>query len=122
MSVERYLWLNNEATGPFTEGKIIRLVARGEAHGSTLYWHESSEEWKPLTRFLDDKHAEELEEIRKHRFVAVEFVAARTLDECAECQSLHGKHFPINEAPEIPPPGCICQPWSKAHLIGLHHV
>ncbi|MEO8354258.1 MAG: GYF domain-containing protein [Chthoniobacteraceae bacterium] len=121
MSVERYLWLNDEATGPFTEGKIIRLVARGEACGSTLYWHETSEEWRPLTHFLDDQHAQALEEMRQHKCVAVEFVGARTIEECPECQSIHGKHFPINEAPAIPPPGCHCQPWSKAHLVGLHH-
>ena len=118
--IERWLWIDGQAAGPFSEMTIARKVARGEAYGSSLYWHDSSQEWKPLTRLRDDAHVEELHEIQSERFPRVEFVAGRTENECPVCLALHGKRFPISEAPEIPPPGCTCEPWSLAKLVGHH--
>ena len=118
--IERWLWIDGQAAGPFSEMTVERKIAKGEASGDTLYWHDATEEWLPLTRFRDDVHAEELREIRSAGFHRVEFVAARTDGECPVCQALHGKRFAISEAPKIPPPGCTCDPWSQATLVGHH--
>ena len=118
--IERWLWIYGATAGPFSEMEIGRKVARGDADGGTLYFHEGSQEWLPLTRLRDDAHAEDLREIRAEGFRRVEFVAGRTESECPVCQALHGRNFPISEAPEIPPPGCTCDPWSLAKLVGHH--
>ena len=115
---ERWLWIDGQAAGPFSELAIERKIAKGEANGETLYWQEALQEWRPLTRLRDDSHAEELAEIRIEGCSRVEFVAGRTEEECPVCQALHGKRFPIAEAPAIPPPGCTCDPWSLAKLVG----
>lgn len=117
---ERWLWIDGQAAGPFSEMVIERKVAKGEIYGSTLYWHDASEEWRPLRHFRDGAHAEELREIRAHGWQRVEFVAGRTEEECPVCQAMHGKRFAITEAPAIPQPDCTCDPWSLAKLIGHH--
>ena len=117
---ERWLWLDGQAAGPFSEMAIERKVTKGEANGGSLYWHDASQEWRPLRRFRDDAHAEELREIRADGLPRVEFVAGRTEEECPVCQAMHGRRFPISEAPEIPLPGCLCDPWSLAKLVGHH--
>ena len=118
--IERWLWIDEKAAGPFSEMTIARKVARGEAYGCSLYWHDATQEWRPLTHLRDDAHAGELHEIKAEGFPRVEFVAGRTESECPVCLALHGKRFPISEAPEIPPPGCMCDPWSLAKLVGHH--
>lgn len=118
--IERWLCIDGQAAGPFSETAIQRKVAKGEVHGGTLFWHDASEEWRPLTHFRDDAHAEELREIRKGGWARVEFVAGRTEDECPVCQAMHGKRFSFAEAPAIPPHGCTCDPWSLARLVGHH--
>ena len=114
----RWLWIDGQAAGPYSDAAILRLVAKGDAGSSTLYFHENCEEWRPLTHLRDDAHTEDLAEIRGHGFTRVEFVAGRTEDECPVCQALHGRCFAIAEAPPIPPPDCTCEPWSLAKLIG----
>ena len=118
--IERWLWIDEKAAGPFSEMTIARKAARGEAFGSSLYWHDGTQEWRPLTRLRDDAHAEELREIQADGFPRAEFVSGSTENECPVCLALHGKIFPLSEAPEIPPPGCTCEPWSLAKLVGHH--
>jgi hypothetical protein len=117
---ERWLWLNEEHSGPYSEGTILRMVAKGQADGDTLFWDDAEAQWRPLTHIRDDAHAEDLQEIKREGLRKVEFVAGRTENECPVCQALHGKIFPISEAPRIPPEGCTCDPWSLAKLIGHH--
>lgn len=120
MSGYRWLWIDGQPAGPYSENQIHRLLVRGEVISDTLYWHEASEEWRPLTRYLDDLHAEQLDEIRRSGHPKVEFVAGRTEEECPVCQALHGRRFLIKEAPKIPPEGCTCEPWSQATYAGVH--
>ena len=117
---ESWLWVNGQAAGPYSEMAILRMAAKGDANGSTLYWHDAAQEWRPLTRFRDDSHADEIRAIRSHGFPRVEFLAGRTEEECPICQALHGRRFLLGEAPTIPPEGCTCEPWSLARLIGHH--
>jgi hypothetical protein len=120
MTGTRWLWIDGQASGPYSESQIHRLLVRGEANSDTLYWHEASEEWRPLTHYLDDFHAAQLDEIRRAGHSKVEFVAGRTEEECPVCQALHGRRFSIKEPPAIPPEGCTCEPWSHATYTGAH--
>jgi hypothetical protein len=117
---ERWLCLNGEAAGPFSEMAILRMVAKGDADADTLFYHEVSEEWRPLTHFRDDFHAEEIARLRREGFRRVEFVAGRTEEECPICQALHGQRFTLGGQPPIPPDECTCNPWSLAHYTGCH--
>jgi hypothetical protein len=114
MIASRWLWLDGDSTGPYTDPVIQRMVIRGEVNGQTLFFHDASDQWRPMTHYLDDLHTQQLTEYRRAGYERVEFVAGRTEEECPACQAMHGRRFCIAEAPPIPLPDCTCDPWSRA--------
>ncbi|HEX7517142.1 MAG TPA: hypothetical protein VF345_07630 [Chthoniobacterales bacterium] len=58
-----------------------------------------------------------LDKMRAVGIQYVQWLSMRHPDECAACQALEGKVFPIDDPPPMPPIDCTCELWCGCLFI-----
>lgn len=117
-----WLWIEDEARGPYRMDDMWRMGTRKEISRETLFWSEIKQEWRPLScLFVEDQDSatEKLAQFQANGFTAVRFIGSGTGYECPICKSLEGQTFPIESAPPLPIEGCTCNPWPRCTWVGV---
>ena len=70
---------------------------------------------------LRQQNQERLQEMAGEGVKEVQVLCA-TDHECPVCTALDGKTFPIDEAPQLPPPTCSCVPHCTCILTAIEKL
>jgi len=114
-----WLWIENEARGPYRMDEMWRMGNRKEIDRTTLFWSEKKEEWRPLCCLLEDQEpaAEKLEKFQVKGSTTVRFIGSGTGYECPICKQMEGQTFPIESVPALPLEECTCNPWPRCTWV-----
>jgi hypothetical protein len=112
MSDKRKIRFQGEELGELSIDRLCRMASRGELDHTAEFWSDQSQKWRGLAGILFDLQPSRLDEMRGAGIKMVEILGSGT-DDCPECLALHGRDFPIEDAPILPPSGCTCVPWCR---------
>ena len=113
MKDTRWLWIDEQQTGPFTVDQLYRMAQREEIGPQTLFWSDHRKQWLPLTGVMLDIEPGGFQQMRESGIRRAEILDSGTGEDCPACHALTGRTYPIAAVPTLPPDGCTCVPWCR---------
>lgn len=117
MKDTRWLWIDEQQSGPFSVDQLYRMARRGEIGPQTLFWSDNRQMWLPLSGVMFDIEPEEFQQMHECGITRVEILDSGTGEDCPTCHALTGRPYPIATVPALPPDGCTCVPWCRCTII-----
>ena len=117
MNDSRWLWNDEQHSGPFTIDQLYCMAKRGKIDHRTLFWSDRCHQWLPLRGLIFDVYPSRLGEMRRAGITRVRVIDSGTGEDCSVCQDLAGRTYPIDAAPTLPAKGCTCVPWCRCIII-----
>ena len=103
MKDRRWLWIDDQQSGPFTVAQIYRMAEREEIGPKTLFWSDVREQWFPLVGLMFDFEPGGLERMRASGIKCVKILDSGTGEDCPICHGLIGRKYQIDAPPTLPP-------------------
>lgn len=117
MKDTRWLWIDEQHSGPYTVDQLYRMAQRKEIGPNTLFWSDSRQQWLPLTGFLFDIEPDGFQQLNEFGITRAEILDSGTGEDCPVCHVLTGRIYPLASVPTLPPDGCTCVPWCRCSIV-----
>lgn len=118
MKDTRWLWIDEQLSGPYSVDQLYRVAQREEIGPQTLFWSDSRQVWLPLTGVMFDIEPAGFRQVCKSGITRAMVLDSGTGEDCSACHALTGSTYPIAAVPTLPPAGCTCFPWCRCTIIG----
>lgn len=105
--------------GSFTIPQLHRMSKRGEFDYHAEYWSERAGGWRRIAGIISEEHPKSFSSFKAAGVQFVKLLSSGEDGDCPSCLAICGNVYPVDEAPEVPPWDCSCEPWCRCIYIAV---